>query len=79
MIRIIEDLRPWGMLDVFLVGTLVSIVKLIKMGNIDFGISFWAFVALIPLMAYSNMILEPHKVWEIIEDAKICLYNKENL
>ena len=78
MLRIIEDLRPWGMLDVFLVGTLVSIVKLIKMGSIHFGISFWAFASLVPLMAYANMILDPHKVWEIIEDAKMCIYKDRN-
>ncbi len=78
MLRIIEDLRPWGMLDVFLIGVLVSVVKLVKMGTIHFGISFWAFVSLVPLMAYAHMILDPHKVWEIIEDAGMCLYQKEH-
>ena len=78
MLRIIEDLKPWGMLDVFLVATLVSIVKLIKMGTIQFGYSFWAFASLVPLMAYANMILDPHRVWEIIEDAKMCLYHRNS-
>ena len=77
MLRIIEDLKPWGMLDVFLVATLVSIVKLIKMGTIQFGYSFWAFASLVPLMAYANMILDPHRVWEMIEDANICLYQRK--
>ena len=76
MLRVLEDLRPWSMLDVFLVATLVSIVKLIKMGSIHFGYSFWAFVSLVPLMAYAHMILDPHRVWEMIEDAGICLYQK---
>ena len=77
MLRVVEDLRPWGMLDVFLVGTLVSIVKLVKMGSIHFGYSFWAFVALVPLLAYAHMILDPHRVWEMIEDAGICPYQKD--
>jgi len=66
--KILEDIRHWGMLDVFMVSILVSIVKLIKMGNIQLGISFYSFVALIPIMAYSHMILDTHKVWERMDE-----------
>ena len=69
-LRIIEDITPWGMLDVFLVGILVSIVKLIKMGTIIPDISLWAFLFLIPVLAYSQMIFDSHPVWEMVEDAQ---------
>ena len=69
LIKILEEIRPWGMLDVFMVGTLVSIVKLVKMGDIHTGISFWAFVILIPILAYSHMIFDPHPVWDMIEES----------
>jgi len=71
MTKILEDIKHWGMLDVFMVGILVSVVKLVKMGTIHFGISFYSFIALIPIMAYSHMILDTHKVWEKMEELGI--------
>jgi len=67
-LRLLEEMKPWGMLDVFLVGTLVSIVKLIHMGDIVPGPSLWALVFLIPALAYNHMIYDPHILWKSIED-----------
>ena len=69
-LKTIKEITPWGMLDVFLVGVLVSIVKLVKMGSIIPGISLWAFAALILLLAYGQTIFEPHSIWERIERAQ---------
>ncbi len=70
LLKTLEDITPWGMLDVFLVGVLVSIVKLVKMGTIIPGISLWAFTALILILAYGQSIFEPHPIWERIEKAQ---------
>jgi len=69
-LKIIEYIAPWGMLDVFLVGVLVSIVKLIKMGTIIIGTSLWALSALIVVLAYSASIFDAHPLWEKIERAQ---------
>jgi len=69
-LKLLEASRPWGMLDVFLVGVLVSIVKLVDMGTIIPGTSLWAFVALIPILAYTQAIFDPHPIWEAIDKAQ---------
>ncbi len=66
MIKILDKLLPWGMLDVFFLGILVSIVKLVKMGTIIPGISLWAFILMVFIMAWSQSIYDPHQVWERI-------------
>jgi paraquat-inducible protein A len=52
------------MLEVFLMGILVSIVKLAKMAKIVPGVAVFAFLALILVMAASATTLDPHVVWE---------------
>jgi len=60
----ISRLLPWGMLDVFLLGILVSLVKLAALAHIALGIGFYAFLALIFLYAASIASLETHTLWE---------------
>ncbi len=70
MLKIFEAITPWGMLDVFLVAVLVSIVKLINMGSIIPGISLWAFALLVILLAYAQSIFDPHTLWDQIDQAR---------
>lgn len=51
LVRSIQSLRPWGMIEVFLLGVLVAIVKLASMAAVVPGIALWAFVALTFLLA----------------------------
>ena len=66
MLKLLEKLLPWGMLDVLFLGILVSIVKLVKMGTIIPGTSLWAFMLMVLIMAASQSIFDPHQVWEHI-------------
>jgi len=70
MIKLLESLLPWGMLDVFLLGILVSIVKLVKMGTIIPGISLWAFMLMVFIIAAGQAIFDPHQIWQQIEKHK---------
>ena len=70
MIKLLEKLFPWGMLDVFLLGVLVSIVKLVKMGTIIPGISLWSFMLMVFIIAAGQSIFDPHQVWVQIEKHK---------
>jgi paraquat-inducible protein A len=65
--RFIQSLQPWAMLEVFMLGILVSIVKLGKMATIVPGIAAFAFMALIFVLAASMAVLDPHAVWEKIK------------
>ena len=68
--RFVQSLQPWGMLEVFMLGILVSIVKLAKMAKIVPGIALYAFLVLIFVMAASSASLDPHLIWKRWEQRK---------
>ncbi len=43
MARLLYMLKPWSMVDIFLMGLIVSFVKLLGRFDISLGMSFWAF------------------------------------
>ena len=43
-------IQPWLMVDVFLVGTLVALVKMDSLDDIELGLSFWAFCGYVLLL-----------------------------
>lgn len=65
--RLVRSFKPWGMMEVFMVGILVAFVKLSKMASIIPGIALFAFMALIFVLAASSAALDPHTVWNRIE------------
>jgi len=68
--RLVRGLQPWGMMEIFMLGILVSIVKLAKMATIVPGIALYAFLVLIFVMAASAASLDPHLIWERWEQRK---------
>jgi paraquat-inducible protein A len=58
-----RELRPWGMLEVFMLSILVSLVKLGTVATLIIGPAFWAFAGLIVVMAAATATLEPSTVW----------------
>jgi len=51
LLRTLQAVRPWGMIEVFMLGVLVALVKLSHMAEIRPGIALWAFAALTVLFA----------------------------
>ena len=68
--RLVQSLQPWGMLEVFMLGILVSVVKLAKMAKIVPGIALYSFLVLIFVMAASSASLDPHLIWKRWEQTK---------
>lgn len=60
----ISQLKPWGMLDVFMLGVLVAFVKLGNMATMHIGISLYAFCGLILVSAAAASAFEPHLLWD---------------
>ncbi len=63
LFRYVETLTPWGMMDVFMLGILVSVVKLSDMATIIPGTSLFAFGVLIFVLAAAQAALDPDIVW----------------
>ncbi|WP_319524907.1 paraquat-inducible protein A [uncultured Desulfosarcina sp.] len=64
--RVALSLRPWSMTEIFLLGILVSVVKLSKMATIIPGTALFSFLALVFVLAGVAAFLEPRVVWEKI-------------
>ena len=63
LFRYVATLTPWGMMDVFMLGILVSVVKLADMATIVPGTSLFAFGVLIFVLAAAQASLDPDIVW----------------
>lgn len=63
----VSRLLPWAMMDVFLLGVLVALVKLVALADVFLGIGFYAFVVLIFVYAAAISSLEPHVLWEALD------------
>lgn len=63
LFRWVRHLTPWGMMDVFMLGILVSVVKLSEMATIVPGASLFAFGVLILVLAAAQAALDPDLVW----------------
>ncbi|MCP5425083.1 MAG: paraquat-inducible protein A [Gammaproteobacteria bacterium] len=62
--RIVDILHPWAMMEVYMLGILVAIVKLASLASIVPDAALYAFAALIMVMAATDASLEPHDIWE---------------
>ena len=65
---LIGHLLPWGMMDVFMLGILVSMVKLVGLADVVIGTGFYAFAFLVVLYAGTIASLETHTLWECLTD-----------
>lgn len=65
--RLLRRVQPWSMMEVFLIGIVVAVTKLMDMAEVIPGPSLFAFVALIVALAGAMASLDPVAVWERLE------------
>jgi paraquat-inducible protein A len=61
--RIYHHLRDWGMLEVYLMGVLVAIVKLADMAAITVGVGLVCFISLLIVQVWLEVVMAPHQIW----------------
>jgi paraquat-inducible protein A len=67
-LRLLRRVEPWSMMEVFMIGILVAVVKLMDMAQIVPGLALWAFVMLFLLISGAVASLDPEAVWERAEE-----------
>ena len=60
----VEHLRPWSMIEVYLLGVFVAYVKLVDLVHIDIGVAIYALAALMFTMVAADAALDPEAVWQ---------------
>lgn len=63
IMRFLQTIQPWGMVEVFMLGILVALVKLTDNFRIIPGIALWAFGGVTFLMAAVATTFNPRDVW----------------
>jgi paraquat-inducible protein A len=65
--RILFVLSPWSMVEVFVIGVLVSLVKIAALASVVLGLSFWAYVAFAFCFTAAFSSLDRLEMWREIE------------
>lgn len=63
LLRLVIAAKPWSMVEVFMLGVLVAVVKLSHLAHIVPGIGLWAYAALIILLAWSTATYSARDLW----------------
>lgn len=64
--RWLSEVKPWGMLEVFMLGLLVAVVKLGDIAVLVVGSAFWAFIFLVLSIAALTANLDRFTIWRAL-------------
>jgi len=67
MMHSYQHLKGWGMLEIFLLGVLISIIKLKDIADLEFGLGLYSLAALIIVTTLGNIMFNPHQLWHQID------------
>ena len=59
-------LEPWAMADIFMLGIVVSLVKISSLAYLRIELAFWSLLALVALSLLINMLLCRDSVWILL-------------
>jgi paraquat-inducible protein A len=61
--RLVQTVSPWGMLEVFMLGIVVALVKLAHVASVTPGIGIWAYAALMFAFTAAASSYDAHRIW----------------
>ena len=69
--RAYHHLKEWGMLEVYLLGILVSIIKLGDMAELELGIGLLCFILLLWIQIWMEFLMSPEQIWIALSDSGV--------
>ena len=69
--RMVTALMPWSLVGVFLLGTLIAIVKLQDLANVIYGPAMFALAVLLPVYTYARTSFDPALLWSLNKTRRI--------
>ncbi len=70
ILRTLDSIQPWGLVEVFMLGLLVSLVKLEMYAKVVPGVALWAFGALLLVFTAMAAAFDPRSLWARIGTAR---------
>ncbi|HIE07393.1 MAG TPA: paraquat-inducible protein A, partial [Desulfarculaceae bacterium] len=71
LMRIYVHLDEWAMFEVFMIGILVTIIKMHHMAHIHYDIGLFCFVGLLAATLGSSMMMDKDEFWNLIENGEL--------
>lgn len=66
---------PWSMAEIFLIGILVSFIKVVALARIELGVSFWAYVLFTVSLMLVILNVDRRELWRqvnAVQNARHC-------
>ncbi|MEM9813834.1 MAG: paraquat-inducible protein A, partial [Pseudomonadota bacterium] len=61
--RIANRIRPWAMAEIFVVGMVVALVKIVELASVTPGPAFWAFCGLVAITVLKDTYMCRWSIW----------------
>ena len=68
--KLVGHVKPWAMMEVYLLGVIVAVVKLGQLAEIVLDLSSYAFVLLVLALTAATAAFDPQLVWDRAEDGQ---------
>lgn len=65
--RLAIALKPWSMAEIFIIGVVVALVKVVGIADVSLGPAFWAFAAMVAIVVLENTTLCTWTVWQLLD------------
>lgn len=63
VIRLLTRVRPWSFMEVFMLGTVVALVRLSKFAHVVPGVALWACALLMLCLSALTSVTSPEQLW----------------
>jgi paraquat-inducible protein A len=70
LLNLVFKLLPWGMVEIFLIGALVSLIKITSMADIALGLSFFAFILFSLSMTLVTLHLDKSQLYRLLAEVE---------
>jgi paraquat-inducible protein A len=67
--HLIEIIGRWSMVDIFAVATMIALVKMEMLGNVDAGPAAPFFAAVVVITMLATQCFDPRLIWDAVEEA----------
>lgn len=67
ILALVFRLLPWSMAEIFLVGVLISLIKISSLADITIGLSFYTYIAFVLCLIMTLWHMDRHQMMEVLE------------
>ena len=67
VLRLVQIIHPWGMIEVFMLGIIVSVVRTSNFATVELGLALWSFAMLMVTLIAGAFYFNARDLWACIK------------